>query len=140
MRAILLGYLLIFALHLSAQRECATQEYIQQLYNSNTQTAKSIKDAEFFTQRMNTMGSANRLSGEVVIRIPVVVHVVYNDASQNISDAQINSQIEALNRDFRRRNADTINTPVTFKSLAADVQIEFALASGFKCCMYEFLH
>jgi hypothetical protein len=130
MRAILLGYLLIFALHLSAQRECATQEYIQQLYNSNTQTAKSIKDAELFTQRMNTMGSANRLSGEFIIRIPIVVHVLYNEASQNISDAQINSQIEALNRDFRRKNPDTVNTPAAFKSLAADVQIEFALATA----------
>lgn len=130
MRAILLGYLLIFALHLSAQRECATQEYIQQLYNSNTHTAKSIKDAELFTQRLNNMGSANRLSAEFIIRIPVVVHVVYNDPSQNISDAQINSQIEALNRDFRRKNADSINTPAAFKSLAADVQIEFALATA----------
>jgi hypothetical protein len=130
MRAILLGYLLIFVLQLSAQRECATQEYIQQLSNSNTQTAKSIKDAELFTQRLNAMGSANRLSGEFIIRIPVVVHVLYNDASQNISDAQINSQIEALNRDFRRRNADTINTPAVFKPLAADIQIEFALATA----------
>jgi hypothetical protein len=130
MRAILLGYLLIFALHLSAQRECATQEYIQQLSNSNTQTSKNIRDAEFSTQRMSTVGSANRLTGEFIIRIPVVVHVLYNDASQNISDAQINSQIDALNRDFRRKNADTVNTPSAFKPLAADIQIEFALATA----------
>jgi hypothetical protein len=130
MRAILLGYLLIFTLHLSAQRECATQEYIQQLSTSNTQTAKGIRDAEFFTQRLSTMGSANGVSGDFVIQIPVVVHVLYSDASQNISDAQINSQIEALNRDFRHRNPDSINTPAAFKSLAADVQIEFVLATA----------
>ena len=132
MRATLLGYLLIFALQLSAQRECATQEYIQQLTNSNTQTAKSIREAESFTQRMSTSGSgsANRLAAEYIIHIPVVIHILYNEASQNISEAQINSQLEALNRDFRRRNADSINTPAVFKPLAADAQIEFALATA----------
>ena len=37
-----------------------------------------------------------------LIRIPVVVHVVWNTTVQNISDAQINSQIDVLNEDFRR--------------------------------------
>ena len=39
-----------------------------------------------------------------IITIPVVVHVVYNGASQNISDSQIQSQINVLNEDFRRLN------------------------------------
>src|SRR5262245_52022918 len=34
-----------------------------------------------------------------LIRIPVVVHVVWNTAAQNISDAQIQSQITVLNED-----------------------------------------
>lgn len=34
------------------------------------------------------------------LTIPVVVHVVYNTAGQNISDAQIASQLEALNADY----------------------------------------
>ena len=38
-----------------------------------------------------------------IVRIPVVVHVVWNTAAQNISDAQIHSQIAVLNADFRRR-------------------------------------
>ena len=68
--------------------------------------------------------------GVSVIRIPVVVHVLYNTAVQNISDAQIMGQIDALNRDFRRRNADTANTPDRFKQFAADVMIEFVLATA----------
>jgi hypothetical protein len=40
-----------------------------------------------------------------VIRIPVVVHVVYKLPVQNISDAQIQSQIDVLNEDYRRLNA-----------------------------------
>ena len=35
-----------------------------------------------------------------VVTIPTVVHVVYNTASENISDAQVLSQLEVLNEDF----------------------------------------
>ena len=131
MRSILLGLLLFFAIELNAQRECATPQYIQALSNSNTQTASSIKAAENFAQRMGTPGSgaANRLSSDYIVKIPVVIHIIYNDASQNVSEGQVKTQIDALNRDFRRLNDDSINTPSPFKSLAADVQIEFALAT-----------
>ncbi len=64
-----------------------------------------------------------------VTRIPVVVNVVWNTAAQNISDAQITSQIDVLNRDFRRTNADVAGTPAPFLPLTADARIEFALAT-----------
>jgi hypothetical protein len=64
-----------------------------------------------------------------VIRIPVVVHVIYNSAEENISDAQIRSQIDVLNQDYRRQNPDAVNTPSFFRSVAADCEIEFALAT-----------
>jgi hypothetical protein len=62
------------------------------------------------------------------IIIPVVVHVIYNTSAQNISDDQINSQIDVLNEDYRRLNADRVNTPNDFLSKAADYNIEFRLA------------
>ena len=63
-----------------------------------------------------------------VVTIPVVVHIVYNTDEQNISDSQVNSQIEALNRDFRKRNTDIDLVPTHWKDLAADTRIEFQLA------------
>ncbi|NER78494.1 MAG: hypothetical protein F6K42_02745 [Leptolyngbya sp. SIO1D8] len=63
-------------------------------------------------------------------KIPVVVHVVYQTAEQNISDAQINSQIQVLNEDFRKRNPDVSNVPAPFVPLAADARIEFELATS----------
>lgn len=63
-----------------------------------------------------------------VTAIPVVVHVVYYNAAQNISEAQIQSQLEVLNRDFRRLNADRDQTPDLFKGVAADSEVEFVLA------------
>jgi Pregnancy-associated plasma protein-A len=60
-------------------------------------------------------------------RIKVVVNVVYKDPSQNISDAQINSQIKMLNLDFRAKNSDKKKTPAVWSGLVADSQIEFVL-------------
>ena len=63
-----------------------------------------------------------------VVKIPVVVHVVWRTAEENISDAQILSQIEVLNQDFRKRNTDAKDVPGGFKTMAADCDIEFCLA------------
>ncbi|MBL6646048.1 MAG: zinc metalloprotease, partial [Flavobacteriales bacterium] len=60
-----------------------------------------------------------------VVTIPVVFHVVYRTAEENISDAQIQTQLDVLNADFRRLNADADNV----WSQAADTEIEFCLAS-----------
>ncbi len=62
------------------------------------------------------------------VTIPVVVHVVYGNANQNITDAQILSQIAVLNADYGRTNADTSNTPSAFQSVAANTEIEFCMA------------
>jgi len=63
-----------------------------------------------------------------VVTIKTVVNVVYKTAEQNISDAQINSQIAALNKDFRATNPDKSGTPVPFKGLISDARVEFKLA------------
>lgn len=101
--------------HGSAQR-CATPEY-----------AKKNAVSTFFKRTTSTGSSRDTLPNEV-ITIPVVVHVLYHTTTQNISDEQIISQINSLNKDYRRLNADTINTPAPFKSVAADTRIQFCLA------------
>lgn len=101
----------------SAQR-CVTVDYTE------TNSANNLN-----AKRTATANSVGRdtLNNEV-ITIPVVVHILYNSGSQNISDAQVISQIRSLNNDFRRKNGDTINTPEPFKNLAADTRIQFCLA------------
>lgn len=63
-----------------------------------------------------------------VITIPVVVHVVFSNSMENISDEQIASQISILNQDYRATNPDIVNVPEPFKSAIADAKIEFKLA------------
>ena len=112
-----------------AQNRCASTDYLTEQKSLDPTLAGKLSAVESFVRQMpaNTRGA-----GEVatIIRIPVVVHIVYRTASENISDAQVKSQIEALNRDFRRKNSDSVNTPDRFKSLAADVSIEFYLATA----------
>lgn len=67
------------------------------------------------------------ISTRSVVKIPVVVHVVWKNAVENISDAQIQSQIDVLNQDFRKKNADFKDIPGGFKTVAADCEIEFCL-------------
>ncbi len=63
-----------------------------------------------------------------IITIPVVVHVVWNTSTENISDAQIFSQINVLNQDFRRLNPDISFAPTAFKGFSADTRYQFCLA------------
>jgi len=71
-------------------------------------------------------------TSEVTYVIPVVVHVIHNGESigsgSNISDAIINSQIQVLNDDYKRLNADTSKTRSIFKPVAANCNIQFQLA------------
>lgn len=96
-----------------AQRTCATMEYM-----------KHQKEVPLLSAPTNT--SRSRPS---IITIPVVVHIIHNTSVENISDAQVLSQIEVLNEDFRRMNEDALNTPAAFLPIAADVEIEFCLAT-----------
>jgi hypothetical protein len=74
------------------------------------------------------------LSGkeDIIYKVPVVVHVVHQGEmigeGTNISIEQVQSQIDVLNEDFNRLNADTIYTPDLFKGVAASSQIQFVLA------------
>ncbi len=65
-----------------------------------------------------------------MITIPVVIHIVWRTEVGNISDAQIQSQLDVLNQDYRKRNKEQAKLiPKEFQHLAADVGIEFCLAN-----------
>jgi hypothetical protein len=119
--------LLVTAIRVNAQRTCATTEYQQKALRNDPSLAERISAIERFTNQQVISDQSRDLQA-TVIKIPVVVHILYHFPHQNISDAQVQSQIAALNRDFRRLAADSANTPAAFKPLAADMEIEFQLA------------
>ncbi|GGK37191.1 MULTISPECIES: zinc metalloprotease [Flavobacteriaceae] len=67
-----------------------------------------------------------------VINIPVYFHVVYSNAEENVSDAQITAQMSVLNEDFRKANNDINKVPAEFSGIAADSEITFTNAGTFR--------
>ncbi len=109
---------------------CGTMPYLYQLEQSVPGYADSILLNEQRVQQWIKNNAGLKTGSANTVIIPVVVHVVYNPThpEQNIPDWQIKSQIDVLNEDYRRTNADATSTPDDFKSIAADCNIEFCLA------------
>ena len=78
--------------------------------------------------RMSLGARALRAAAAPLI-IPVVVQVVYKTAAENISVAQIKSQIDVLNKDYRAKNPDKSKVPPVWKGLVSDVGTQFTLAT-----------
>ncbi len=111
--------------YVSAQRNCGAMEHLQQMM-LDPQVVQNREAIEAHTQQF--VSEYNPETGRAVVTIPVVVHVVYNTSAQNISDAQIQSQLTVLNNDFRKLNADWTSTPSAFQGLVADAEVQFCLA------------
>jgi hypothetical protein len=113
-------------------RQCASMDVLAEQLKDNPGQAKKMEDIEKHTKEYEEKLKKGRITAETgVLTIPVVVHVIYNTNApqQNISDAQIQSQITVLNRDFSKTNADVANVPSAFASLATDMRIQFQLVS-----------
>jgi hypothetical protein len=120
-RKFFLAAALLFALNANAQ---STQRCAE--FNNNAQAR--IENSAYEAQLREWITAHPQNSVQATLVIPVVVHVVYNIAFQNISDAQVMSQIVVLNEDFGRTNADTVKTPAGFAPVAANTGIQFCLA------------
>ena len=111
----------------NAQRNCGTMENHQQLLQQDPAMQSRMDQIEAQTRDYERQHRSDKVTG-IVYTIPVVVHVVYNGSTQNIPDAQVLSQIDVLNKDFRLLNPDNVNVPSIFAGLKSDVEINFCLA------------
>ena len=126
----LLGLALTTNAAQAQKRSCASVEVLQQQLAADPGLAARMdainNQAVMYAARQ--AGQAQRSAVAVSVTIPVVVHVLYSTTSENISDAQIASQIAVLNEDYHKLNPDYTNTPSAFAGLVADVGIQFVLA------------
>ncbi|MFD2785064.1 GEVED domain-containing protein [Hymenobacter rubripertinctus] len=107
-------------------RQCSTMENLAAQLAADPAMAQRMAAIENRTQQFVDNPVAKRTAA--TITIPVVVHVLYSTSAQNISDAQIQSQLTVLNEDFTKTNADVSKTPSAFAGLAANANIQFVLA------------
>jgi hypothetical protein len=109
------------------RRSCAQMVVHELLAETQPEYRERRLAAEDETRRSIDSGEAMRVTAKM-ITLPVVVHVVHRRDSENISDAQVKSQIAALNRDYRAKNVDKKKVPKAWRSLVIDSNIQFELA------------
>jgi hypothetical protein len=114
-------------------RGCATMEEDARMRAEHPEMG-TLEDFENWMEQKIQEAKKNPSASRVntVYTIPVIVHVIHTGQAVgvgfNISDGQINSQIDVLNKDFRRLNTDTSLIPSIFKPAAADCEINFCMA------------
>ncbi|HMN32572.1 MAG: T9SS type A sorting domain-containing protein [Chitinophagaceae bacterium] len=113
---------LFFGYNLSAQNyvPCASHQYLKYLDAKNPGMEQAVKD-------LSEQAKNFKRTRAGVITIPVVVHIVYYNAAQNLSDNYINAQIDMLNKSYLRQNSDTTNLRTEFASRVGKANIQFML-------------
>lgn len=89
------------------------KQYADQLHND-------------IANQVNFGGGSRDVNGVLVI--PVVFHVVWKEVAENISDAEVMGQLNVMNEDFMRLNADTVNMRAVFDPIKGSPNIKFELA------------
>jgi hypothetical protein len=113
-------------------KHCGTMEHYEMQKQQDPGLELRMAEIEKFTQEWIAKNIKNPSGmSSAVIRIPTVVHVVYANSTQNVSDARVCNQIDRLNLDYRKNNAEatTAIPNIAFASIAADCNIEFCLAT-----------
>ncbi|MBC7495113.1 MAG: zinc metalloprotease, partial [Flavobacterium sp.] len=93
----------------SARRSCASTDVLARQLQEDPGLATKMNQVEAFTQNYiqsqeNAPAFSRLVNGK--IELPVIVNVLYRTTAENISLAQIQSQIDILNKDFNALNAD----------------------------------
>jgi hypothetical protein len=133
--SILLALCILLSFDGLSQERCGMVAYEQMIHGNRGSTDREARFEQWVRTKIIANGNrtlqTNRIAS-VTYTIPVVVHIIHNGeavgSGTNISDAQIQSQIQVLNDDYKRLNADASNTPVEFAGLAGSIDMQFVLA------------
>jgi hypothetical protein len=109
------------------QRTCASNDVLEAQLIADPSLRTRMDQIEIFTKKAIATGQVSRLVNGV-IEIPVVVNVLYKTNAENISAAQIQSQIDVLNADYNNTNSDINQVPPAFTSSVGKVGVRFVLS------------
>lgn len=108
------------------RRSCASQDVLDRQLIEDPTLALRMNKIQSFTEKFIKQ---NRLSSTGSIIIPVVVNVLQTISESKLSDAQIQTQIDVLNKDFNGLNSEYASgIPTEFNGVKANVGITFELA------------
>lgn len=111
----------------ATQRQCSSNDVLEAQMDADPSLRQRMNDIEEFTQRVIANPDAYRLLADGTIEIPVVFNVLYRTSAQNVSLAQLQSQVDVLNEDFATTNAD-YNLTSTYNSVkSGNIGVTFVL-------------
>lgn len=120
----------LFAQDTQLPKQCATMQVLENAFKEST-----LLKTKFTTQTVEFQRAVERQMAELpasdlpggTFFIPIVFHIVLNNPDI-ITDAQIQAQLDVLNKDFAGLNSDSVMLPAAFKPLFGKSQIQFRLA------------
>lgn len=115
-------------LYSQENKTCGATEYLNQMIEQDPSIPAKMKQYENEQAIYIEQQKAKKTAIAQTYVIPVVFHVIHNNGYENISNAQIESAIAILNRDFAKMNADTISVKAPFNDIIAKCNYEFRLA------------
>ena len=137
-RFLLLSFIFSFFSLLSfsqnSQHVCGSYDgYLKDDMNNYPEFYKSLEERNNQlenqkTELLKTINPDMKNTGKKII--PVVVHVIHNFGSENVTDNQINAALELLNNNINGQDADFASrTPDVFAAVVGNPNIEFRLAT-----------
>jgi hypothetical protein len=134
-RPLLTIFSLLLFLSVTAQQntrtvheKCGTMIRLQQRLQEDALFRARFEQKKIEFNKMvsdRSFNKSGRLGGTVYI--PIVFHIVLPNPNV-VSDAQIQAQLDTLNKDFFGSNGDSVKIPSYFKPLFGKSNIQFVLA------------
>ena len=121
------GFTSLFAQNSNQGFSCGHAEMQQKLWDNNPDAYKEYETILKNLDKFETEVDKKRGTKKYII--PIVFHILHENGSENISDQQVKNQVEILNLDFNKLNADTMDVQSEFKNIIANCNFEFRLAT-----------
>ncbi len=111
------------------QRICPSEEIRDEALASDPELMAKYRQLEINTARFANNMQMSRVLSDGTVEIPVVVNILYRTSAENVSDAQVQAQIDVLNADYSATNSDYSKIPSEFQSSASgNTGISFKVA------------
>lgn len=105
-----------------AHRGCASHDVLERQLRDDPKLAERMANFEIEAEKFIQQGRI--VNG--VLEIPVVFNVLYRTSAENISQAQLQSQIDVLNKDFAGTNTD-YDSSNPYNSVRGALNVKFVL-------------
>ena len=108
---------------------CGTDEARRKLIEEHPEILQQERDLEAYTQEFvaNYIAVAGSRSNHYVI--PLVFHIISQAGPENISDAQIMSEMDVMNKDWNKLNTDLWKVIPPLRPIIGNMGIEFRMAN-----------